>query len=89
MLKLLVDILPLVGGLTLAAGGVYLGYLTLTHGWGWVLARKRALSAALEARAKAKAAALMAPFEARFRAIEGPLNLLKADVDRLKDKIGA
>lgn len=54
-------------------GGLWLAYLVLKHGWGWVLAQWRALKVKLEGRAKAKAAALADKVKAERDALLGPI----------------
>jgi hypothetical protein len=76
-MNMLSQILSLIGGLAVVVALGYLGWLTLKHGWGWVLAQyhKRVASA------KSKASAdIMAVIEPRLKQIEADISAVKAKV---------
>src|ERR1035437_7411099 len=79
------EIFAIIGFLAAASLVAYVGYLTLSHGWGWVLAQWNARKQRIETDAAAV-------FSAQWAGLTAPLTstiaVIEADVAALKTRVG-
>lgn len=79
------EIFAVIGFLAVASLVVYVGYLTLQHGWGWVLAQWKARKQKLETDAAAQFAVQWASLTAPMAST---IAVIQADIAALKGKVG-